>query len=1024
MKKMIRSAIQKRKITLFMVLFAFIFGLHSYYVTPKQESPDVNVPYALITAVYPGASPEDVEEFVTSKIEDAIVDIKGYKQSQSTSSNSVSVVVLELDRIVDAEKAWDDLREKMDDLQVKLPSQVEKINVNTNTMETAGMIISMSGEAYSYEQLEEYAKKFKKELTQISGVSRFEITGKQDKEITVEVDAEQLNFYDLSLEEVSQIIQTQNIEIPSGYLEGKAGKVNVISEGKFESVDDIKNLIVGVSSKNGVVVRLKDIADIRFSDADSDYKIKHNGENAVLLTGYFEKSKNIIIVGKDVETRLNELKKDLPEDIHFEQVLYQPTTVSNSVNDFVSNLLQGILFVIVVVFIGMGFRNAIIVSTAIPVSILMTFISMRLLEIQIHQISIAALIVALGMLVDNAIVVSDSIQVKLDCGEDRLQSCVEGTKELAIPMLTSTLTTIAAFFPFMLLNSDAGAFIKTLPQIIIVSLIASYIVALFVTPTMAYIFFRPSPNKEGRHRVQEIFEHLLEMGMKRKRVAIVIAMVFVIGAGSLIGRLGLEFFPKADTDVIYINIDNDKSADITSTEELTERVSTILAKQPEVVSYTAGIGDGLPKFYYTMDPSTPAKTYAQMMVRLDLPKGERFETNKEFVDFIQQEFDTKVAGGTATANLLEQGVPVSAPISIRVIGENREDIQRVTDQLKKILVNIEGTMNVTDDLGTKQYEFYVNVDEDMASYYGITKFDVQQEVSLALRGMDASTFTGEGNENDIRVTSDISTKEELENFGIKSSITGNKVLLKQIADVSLKAQSPEIKKYAGEMCATVNSDVKSGYNSVVLEEQLRNELAEMDLTGVKIEYEGEGKSIRDNFGSVGVLAIVALLFVYLILMVQFYSFLQPIIILFTIPFSLVGSIAGLFLFRQPLSFTALLGVVSLMGIVVNNAIVLLDFINKERTEGKSIETACKDAIAQRFRPIMLSTTTTVIGLIPLVYSSSELFRPLSIALMSGLMISTLLTLVMIPIIYSMVENLMISIRKKMGRKNNELSAEA
>lgn len=1003
-KGMIYAAIKERKVTLFLAALILIGGLYSYYITPKQENPEITPAYAIITAVYPGASPEDVEKLITSKIEDEVAELKGYEHAESQSRNSAAVVVLKMDQGTNVEKAWPELRQKMEDLQSELPGEVEKIQINTDVTETAGIIISMSGEKYSYEELADYAERFKKELGKIDGISRFDISGKQEKEVKVEIDIEQLNYYKLSLEDIVQILHMQNIEIPSGEIKYDGGKFNVKASGTFKNLKEIENTIIAGSEESGAVVKLKDIAKVYMGLEDSNYHIKQNGRNAILLTGFFQQDKNIVLIGKEVEKKIDELKRNLPEDIKFDQVLYQPKDVEKAVNNFIINLIEGIIFVIAVVFIGMGLRNAIIVSMAIPLSILATFLAMRLLGVEIHQISITALIIALGMLVDNAIVVSDAIQVRIDQDQDRMEACVEGVKEVAIPVLTSTLTTVAAFIPLITLPSIAGEYIRSLPIIVMVSLSASYLVALFVTPTMAYLFFKKSTAKETKFRIRKFFDHMLHVGMEKRKTTIATAFLTLGIAIILALQLGLQFFPKADTNILYIDMRTESSTDIDKTEALVDQVTKILNEQQEVLSYTAAIGDGLPKFYNTLPIYTRSQDFAQVMIRLDLKKGKRFRSNTGFADHLQEVFDRQIVGGTATVKELEQGEPIGAPVRIRVTGEDMEELEASANKISQYLSTIDGTINVNDDFTDKSYEFYVDIDGEKASYFGITKYDVQKEMNIALMGRKASVFREAGNEYNIVVRSTIASTEELGNMAIKSTMTGNKILLKEVAAIKLISEVPNIKKYDRDKAVMIYSDVKQGFSSVEIQEQLKAGLKGLELGDVEVVFDGESEKIVEHFGNIGVSSIFAMLLVYGILLIQFNSFTQPLVILLTIPLSVIGSILGLFLFRQPLSFTGLLGIVSLLGIVVNNAIVLIDFINSERSQGKNIKEACLDAVDKRFRPIMLSTTTTVIGLTPLVFSSSQLFRPMSIALMSGLMVSTLLTLVIIPVVYHVVES--------------------
>jgi len=1001
MIKSIAAAINNRKITLVLAVAVMIFGLYSYFIIPKQEDPDITPPFAMLTTIYPGASPEIMEKLVTKKIEDKLVEIDGYQYSQSYSQNSVSIVIMRLRNGADIDESWRALREKMDDLQSQLPEGSSKVNIKTDLAETAGIIISLTGGNYSYEELEFFAEDMKNQLMKIGGISRFEINGTQNKEVKVRVDIRKLNQYMLSLQDIANIIEASNVEIPSGTIDGTSINVKVSSQ--YENLEDIEDTIIYVSPDSGLSVRLKDIAKVEMGLEDSSYKVKHDGQNAVLLTGYFVKNKNIVHIGKDVEKVLDKLKENLPEDVTLDKVLFQPEEVAKSTSDFIKNLLEGMIFVIIVVFLAMGLNNAIVVSTAIPLSIMATFIAMNLLGIKLHQISISALIIALGMLVDNAIVISDAIQVRLDKGEDRFDACVNGAREVAIPVFSSTLTTVAAFIPLLMLDSVAGEFVISVPQIVMISLSFSYITALFVTPSLAYIFFKPGRGKLKSFSLRRVFMSLLSKGIKYRKLTIALSIGVFAFSIYIALQLGLQFFPYADKDMMYININSEIGNDLEKTEKIAEDVFNVLKEQPEIKFYTGAIGDGLPKFYNAIPISTPSKDYAQILLKLDLKKGGRFKTNSEFADHLQLELDRRVTGGTASVKMLELAEPAAAPVIVRISGEDMDQLVHTASVIKSMLEGIPGTMNIEDDHADRIYQYNVDMDRAVAAYYGLSAYDVQNEMNIALMGRVPTKLRQYGREYNIRVEGNISSKEDLENLMVKSTATGKKALLKSVAPITVDHQYPQIKKYDREMTVMVYSDVKTGYSPVDVERKLEEKLKQTDLGNVSIVFDGEREKIIQYFGDLGVSMIFAVILVYIILLFQFRSFLQPFVILVTIPLSVIGSVFGLAIFRQPLSFTALLGVVSLAGVVVNNAILLLDFINAERNEGKDVDEACVDAVDKRFRPIMLTTTTTVIGLIPLAFGGSSLMVPMAVSLMSGLMVSTLLTMVIIPVVYSLFE---------------------
>jgi len=1000
-KGIIYNLISNWRFTIFLTVIAVIFGLYSYYLIPKQESPDVSAPYALITTVYPGASPEEVEKLVTRVIEEKIREVPGCKSSQSITKNSVSVVILELYKDTDIKQAWNELNQLLDQAQNEIPEECLEIEVDTKLAETPGMIISLSGEGYSYEQLADYADQFKARLAKIDGISRFTLWGVQNKVAKVEVNTAELNKYNISLSELVDLLRAQNLQIPSGSLQDEQVKINVSSPGLFTSLTDIENVIIDVSPETGAPVYLKDVAKVYWDLEDSNYQLKHNGQNAVMLCGFFKENRNILLIGKEVRAELDKLKAELPDTLSVEEIVYQPTDVQASIAKFLRNLLEGMGLVLIVVLVGMSLRNALIAATAIPLSIIITFIAMYALGIHLQEISIAALILALGILVDDAIVVIDSIQVQIDQGVERMQACIEGMKQAMIPIFSATLTIIAAFSPMLFVPGPAGEFLRSLPQTVIIAITASFLVAVTVTPVMAYLFFdKLKKGKEEKDIVRRIYMKAMKVGMRYKKSTLVICVVLVAVAvyGAL--QLHIQFFPKADKNIFYINLRSESASNMEATAELAAQVERILQRNEEVVSYSTAIGNGLPKFYITLPKATPSKDFAQILVKTDLSNS-KFTGNAELALHIQQQLDQELVGGKADVLLLEKAMP-GDPLEIRVSGDDQEQVKAAAMLIRQELENIPGTTQVEDDYAANEYEFVVDIDREQATLMGITNYDVQRQINIALSGAEASVFRLAGNEYSIIVQGDINTKEDLENLAIKSSLTGNKVLLKQLGQIRLQSTVPTIKKYDGVQAVAISGKVLPGYSAVSIENTLKRRLAEadFDFSGLTIAYDGEAKDIVDNFGNLGTTAIYALCLIYLILMIQFRSFLQPAIIFITIPLSIIGVVAGLTLFSQPLSFTALVGVVSLMGLVIRNAILLIEYINHARNEGLSIEEACHFAVQRRYRPILLAAITTVIGLVPLALSGSDLFTPLSVALMCGLLVSTLFTLVVVPVAYS------------------------
>jgi len=1004
MKKLIENLIRERKITIFLAIVLAIWGVFSYIYIPRQENPDVSAPVAMVITPYPGASAEDIDNLVSSKIEEDILEIDGIDYTKGISNDSVSIVVASFDAAVDTEKAMQDVRNAVADSRSELPSGVLDSMINTDLTETAGILISLSGEKYSYERLASFGEQFKNELSDVDGISKFNIEGKLDKEIRIDIDINRLNEIDISLEELNKILMAQNIEIPAGNININNNKVNVKVPGIFESKKDIENIIIGVSQKTSNVSRLKDVADIYFDVEEGAEKYKQNGQNAVLLTGYFKQSKNIVLIGNEVREKIESVKAKLPEDLVVTEVIFQPEDVSNSTNEFMENLFMGIILVMLVVFIGMGSRNAIVVSATIPLSILITFICMKLFGIKIHQMSLTALMISLGILVDNAIVVSDAIQVKIDEGKELKEAALEATMESSVPIFIATLTTIAAFSPLLGLPGTAGSFLKAIPIVLIIAIIAAYVVAMFITPALAVVFFKKNKNlnkKEGK--LKKSFEKGLKTALKMKKTVLLATfIIFILVIKIVMPLLPSQFFPYVDKDLFYVEIVNEKSGDMESTEELVDKVGDLLIKRNEITEYSSAVGNGLPKFYITVPPATPSMDYGQIVCKYDLSDTD-YENRLEFVEDVQKMLDEEIAGGKCKVNPLQNAEP-GAKIVIRVSGENLDRIAEVSKEIKSELSNMEGTINVSSDIKDKTIELKVDVDEDKALNLGITKYDIQRQINIALYGSIPSIYRKDGMEFKIKLKADIEDVATLENMKIKSSMTGKKIPLKQFAEITYNKKVDTVKRYKNKKTVEIISDTLDGYSPVEITNKIESVIEnDLNTEGTIISYAGERKSISENFGVLGVLAIAAIFLIYVILIVQFNSFVQPLVILMTIPLSLIGSVLGLFIFRSPLSLTAFLGIIALIGLVVKNGILLIEYINIARRSGMNLEDACIDAVDKRFNPIILSAVTTILGLFPLAISGSSLFSPMAIALMSGLTISTFLTMIIIPVIYSTIE---------------------
>ncbi len=1003
MTKLIAIAIKERKVTLLLSLFIIVYGIYAYYYLPRQENPDTSSPAVQIVTLFPGASAKDVEQQITKKIEDEVAALDGVDWLESYSQDNVSIVIALLENDIDYQAQWDKLRIGIDNLAVELPDGAEEPVVDTELTVSPGLIISMSSSDYDAGQLAVYAERVKSKIGEVDGVMRVDVEGEKERRITIEIDEKALYRLDIGIVDVYNAVRAQNVVIPPGSIVTANGKINLQVPQNLRSVDDFKNVIVTVSPETGAVVRLKDIADVSFNYDEGALYYTKDGRSSIMVTAVFKENKNVVLIGKDVRAVIDDIRATLPAAIQFDEVLFQPEDVDIAVNEFIANLLVGVVLVVLVILVGMGLRNALVVSLAIPLSIAATFICMQFFKVDLQRVSIAALIIALGMLVDNAIVISDAIQVKINGGMARGRAAYLGAKEQAVPVFSSTITTIAAFTPLVSLPGAAGEFVQSLPFVVIIALSASFLVAMLVTPAVASLCLAKRDAKRDLLRpIGNFYKAILKFNLRRPLFSLFIIAIAVGAAVYLFfNAVDVRMFPYVDKDVIYLTVENEIVGDIDSTHQLVLQAERLLREQPEVYDITLSTGGGLPRFYLTANFVQPSDKNGQLYVKFDLAKGGRFQTRAQFLYHIQKLFDSQFVGGYATANLLEINMP-GATIDVQVYGTNQPDIVAAGERIYDYLLAAPETINVQIVKPQYQYQYQLDVDEELATQHGLSAYDIQYQINMALNGVKVSVLNVAGKSYDIYLQSNVATIDDVKNLQIKSPFTGHKILVKQIADVKLQAEVNEIRRFDRKPVVMVKSYVRPQYGSASVQQKLEKFIADSQFDNVEITYGGDVESINRYLSGLGTAAVFAVIVIYIILLIQFNSFVQPFVILTTLPLALLGVIFGLLLSQTNFTFTVGLGAASLIGIVVNNGILLIEYINRARAAGLSVYDACLDSAGKRMRPILLSTVTTVFGLIPLLFADSSFFTPMAIALVGGLLIATVMTITIIPTVYSLL----------------------
>lgn len=1007
-KGIIYMALSKRNITVFIIILIFITGIFSYISLPKQQYPVIQLPMVIIYTVYPGASAQDMEELVTEKIEDECMKAEGFDNVRSDSYNSTSVVRVSFDRDLNQDElqsSMDKLRNNIEDLRKnELPSGVTSLVYNDNAFETSGLMLAFTTDgSESNEEIIQRAESLKDNLVTMEGVSKVEVEGELEEQVKITVDESKLNYLNVSLAELSSIIGYQNTTVPVGAMEFENDKLFVNTSGKLADLNEIKDIIITVDADTGAVVKLKDVAKVEMSIDEDSKKYSFNGKDAVILSLYFKDGVNVLDIGKEVFKEIDKYKESLPEDIHMDKVVYLPDDVSSSINDFIVNLIESIVIVLLVVMLGMSIRNGTITSVVIPLTIFVTFLFMKLFNMDIQFVSLASLILTLGMMVSNAIVVSDAIQVRIDNDEDKFMACINGAKEVAIPVLTSTLTTVVIFAVFYVLPGTMKRFVFSLPTIVIVALSASYIISMLVTPVMCYFLMKKTPQKkEGKQLVKSLFSILLQKCLKHRLITIIFSFIAVGLSCMLLASNTLELVPNADKMLLDITVTTDNFYDIRQTQSAVKTIEEILNNYDEIEYYLSSSGGRIPKYEFTTTPGTDSTNTGNVVVKLNLEESQITKDKNEFCRFLSNEINSKITG--AKVIVKEMGIipKSSEPVQINICGDDFDTLNNAGLKAEEILKEFEGTKDIYSDRKVKTYDYYIDMKNNSLNASGLTKAEVQNELNIAVMGREATVFRKDNKEYPVILKTNIKSVEDLENLKVKSSITSNKHSISQAADIYIKNDYSAVSRYNGKRCVTVSCDTMGGASPVETQMQLAERLEQEDLGNVSIAYEGDYDMFTELMSSLGAGAAVGTMVVFLILYVQFYSFKRSLIVLISIPFALIGSAIGLFVTAQNLSLFAIIGMISLIGVVVNNAIVLIDYMDNELKSGVSVIDACKTAVDMRFRPIMLSSVTTILGLIPLALGGNILFKGLSIAFMSGLTTSLFFTLVVIPVVYSFV----------------------
>ena len=1012
----VKASLKHRQVTFTVLLLMFTFGVYSLINMPRREDPKITVPAALVIAYFPGADVVQVEDQVTRKLEEYLFQFEEVHKEKTYSVTSDGIVEIHIwlqDNVRKPDIFWSKLRHQLMVIkELELPPGVMGPVVNSDFGDTESMIIGIESDKADYVQMENYLTMLEDRLRTIPAVSKLKKIGEQKEEISVTFRSEKLIQYDLNLQQVVKIIQSQNVINPTGEIKTEDLRTPLYTSGYYNSLSDLRDQIVG-ASRTGAVVRLKDIADFSREYSEPASKINVNGHKAILLAIQMHEGKNVVRAGRETEKMLDEFTDQLPGTMKLTTIVNQPEIVSNNISQFLREFLMAIIAVILVVFLLLPFHIAAVAATAIPMTVSITIALLHTFGIELHQVSLASLIAVLGIVVDDAVIIADNYVELLDRGKDRWTAAWRSATDLVVPVLTATITIIASFLPLVILTGAIGEFIRALPITVTIALSSSFLVAMVLTPLLCYIFI-----KKGLHDkdsatqtrktffldlLQNTYNKSIEWCLRHSRITIAGSLATILLAGVLF-RVAIKqkFFPEAERDQFIIELWMPTGTKLDKTEKAILNIEDAMKNDVRIKSYATFIGRSAPRFYYNYSPEMPESNYAQLLINTRSKKA----TASLYRD-MSDKVNSLVPEGIPGVKLMQQGQPLHAHVEVRISGYDVDKLKLIGNKVQDIFRGTPGSNMVRCDFKEDAYGIKINPKEE-ASRLGFTTLSISQMVYAGFSGYPVSTIYEGINPLTIVMRLDEQYRQntgDLENFYLPSPVTGSAVPLRQIAELKPQWNPGRIIHRNGIRTLTIQSETKSGVLPSELVKAIKPKIAQISLPpGYRIYYGGEYANQKETYGYLTIALAISLIVIFMVLLFQFRNLKETGLVMLTIPLSLFGAVFGLLITGNDFGFMAFCGIISLSGIEVRNAIILIDHTNELIGRGMDIPTAAYEAGKRRLRPIFLTAMAAAIGVFPMILSGSPLWSPLASVIAFGVVWSMVISTLTIPVLYTATIN--------------------
>jgi multidrug efflux pump subunit AcrB len=1016
----IQASLKYKHVTLSVLLLLFAVGINSLLNMPRREDPKITVRQGLVIAFFPGANSVQVEDQVTKKLEQYLFQYAEVDKTKtfSTSKDGVVVINVELgEKVKQPDIFWNKLRHQLlITKQIDLPDGVKGPIVDSDFGDTEAMVISIESNDASYSQLKEYAQKLEDNLRTLKAASKIKRIGDQTEEIDISTSSEKLSQYGVDLQNVVKLLQSQNSINATGDIKTNTIKTPLYTNGYYHTEQELANQIVGTSSA-GSIVKLGDIANIKRTYKEPSSNITVNGNKSLILSIQMQEGYNIVKFGDEVNKKIDEVKQQFPSNVKLTTIVNQPKLVDENISHFIREFFLAILSVIVVVILLLPFRIATVAAMAIPMTVAVTFAVMNTLGIELHQVSLAALILVLGMVVDDAIVIADNYVELLDQGIERWTAAWRSANDLVVPVLAATVTIIASFMPMVLLNGTVGEFIYALPITVAVALASSFFVAMVLTPLLCFTFIKKGlhdhtaittantsdTNKKKKKLslldyMQNGYDALLDWCVVHPKLVIFSSLIPIVFAYLLLSNgIKQQFFPSAERNQFVIELWMPTGTKFEKSNEAIAKAESLLKTDKRVVSYATFVGTSSPRFYYNYSPEFPTTNYAQILINTTTD-----QTTEELSDELRNKLTSLIPEGTPYVKLMQQGSPLKAPVEVRIIGENEIRLKEIAKQVSSIIKKTKGSLLVRSDFAEDYYGIGIQLKEE-ANRLGFTTTSISQAVYTGFSGAAISKMYEGNNSVDIVLRLNESNREsstDLENLYLRSPITGADIPLRQLADLKPQWQSGKIMHRNGVRTLTVQSETGDGVLPSELLATIQPEIKKIELPkGYTIEYGGEEGNKIETMGQLVGVMMISIVLIFFILLFQFKNIKEAGIVMLTIPLSLFGALFGLYATGNYFSFTAFVGLIALSGIVVRNAIILVDHTNELMIHGMNIRTAAIESGKRRLRPIFLTAMAAAVGVLPMILSRSPMWAPLASVLAFGVVWSMIMALLTVPVLY-------------------------